>query len=81
MDHKIIHKFSASDAAKLRLSAFVEITDGDTELNVHLGHDQVLAAICEYIKGSRWTDSERERLDEISKVVDKIRARIAESAN
>lgn len=79
MDHKIIHKFSATEAAKLRLSAFVEVTDGDTELNAHLGHDQVLAAVCDYIKDCRWTDSGEKRLDTISKVIDEIRAKIAES--
>ena len=81
MDHKIIHKFSTSEAAKLRLSAFVEVTDGDTELSVHLGHDQILAAICEYVKGSRWTDNEKERLHEISKTIDETRAKIAEFAS
>ena len=81
MNHKIIHKFSATEAAKLRLSAFVEVTDGDTELNVHLGHNPIVAAICEYIKDCRWTDSGKERLDEISKAIDETRAKIAESAS
>ena len=79
MDHKIIHKFSATEAAKLRLSAFVEVTDGDTELSVHLGHDQVIAAVREYINDCRWTDSGKERLDEISKAIDETRAKIADA--
>ena len=81
MDHKIIHKFSATEAAKLRLSGFVEITDGDTELSVHLGQDQVLAAVCEYITDSRWAGNGKERLDSISKAIDETRAKIAESAS
>jgi len=79
MDHKVIHKFSATEAAKLRLSAFVEIIDGDTELSVLLGHDQILAGIREYIKDCRWPDSGKERLDEISKAIDETRAKIAEA--
>lgn len=79
MDHKLIHKFSATEAAKLRLSAFVEIADGDTELNVHLGHDQIVAAVCAYVKDCRWSNSGGQRLDEISKAIDETRAKIAES--
>jgi hypothetical protein len=79
MDHKLIHKFSTNEAAKLRLSGFVEITDGDTELTVHLGQEQVLAAVCEYITDSRWAGNGKERLDEISKAIDKTRAKIAEA--
>ena len=81
MDHKIIHKFSTNDAAKLRLSGFVEVTDGDTELSVHLGQDQVLAAICEYVTDSRWAGNGTERLERISKAIDETRAKIAESAS
>jgi hypothetical protein len=79
MDHKIIHKFSTNDAAKLRLSGFVEITDGDTELSVHLGQEQVLAAVCEYVTDSRWAGNGKERLESISKAIDETRAKLADA--